>query len=291
MANASAVVREIDALFNQNITDASSGYMPAPAPAPSTDPKNRTVAEDFGLGGLFSFPQPELAVPDVEKTPPLLAGELATGKALAGRFSSGPGLQLPARAYPAQFLVGTADDPQASEEENRLWREAANIVVESLDTLYVEAEQKVAEVAAAERRAEQRRGPLVEDFRKRVIQQMIYATDGVNSPEQLDEWLTILQTDKRMVRYLALLERSSLQAEKLQAEIRARQEQELEAPPGSQQRERISGAIRAAFEKTRGLDVRIRSCVVAAMDMPETLDAYETLGKAWDDINPFKNFR
>jgi len=290
MADASAMVRKLDDLFSKNISASASWYAPAPAPsAAGQTPENKTVAEEFGMGGLFTFAQPELAVPDVTKTPPMLAGEWATGKAIAGRFSSG--LELPPRAYPAQFLVGTADDPEASDEENRLWKEAVGLVAESLDALYLEAEQSVAAVGAAEARAERRRGPVIKGFRKRVIQQMIYATDGVNSPDQLDEWLTTLQTDKRMVRYLALLERSALQAEELQALIRARQKEELEAPPGSQQRERISEAIRAAFGKTRGLDVRIRSCVVAAQDMPETLDAYEKLGKAWDDINPFKNFR
>lgn len=189
------------------------------------------------------------------------------------------------------MLAGTQDDAGASEQENALWREALEVLVDTLEMTYREAEQLVAAVAPAEVRVEERRNTVVGDFRKRVIQQIIYATDGMYTPDQIEPLLTTLQTDDRLRRYLALLERSALEAEGLQAEIRRQQEAEGKARNGSQAKERRGDAVREAFYRTRSLDTRIRACLDAARDLPETLDAYKKLGDAWDSVNPFKIFR
>jgi len=292
MTNASSIIRTLDKLFTQDVSLAESRYTtPVPAPTPPPDPANMSDMEAFGLGELFVFQRGEAVFPDFEKKPPILAGELSTGKPIVGLYSSDTLLQLPSRMYRAQFIGGAAGDPTASDEENDLWRNAACLVADSVDDLYFEAEGLVLSVKAAEERAEQRRGPYVDGFRKRVMQQMIYATDGFNPPEVIDKWLTTLQTDSRLLRYLGLLEKASLEAEQLQAEIRRLQSEVQNLPPESSARYRAEGAVRGVYTRTRGLDVRIRACCNAAQDMPETMDAYKKLGEEWDKINPFKFLR
>jgi hypothetical protein len=250
-----------------------------------------TDADLLGLTDLFEGPeqQPELVVPNIEETPPVLAGEWSTGKALKGMFSSSSELELPSRQYGAQFLSGAGDDPVASQEENELWREALFLVTPTLDPLYTQSEETVAKVRAAEELAEMRRGPIIEDFRQRVLQQMNYAEDELFPMEMLSEWLTVLQTDKRLLRYLALLERSALRAEDLQTQIQMGQEAIAKLPEDSRDRQRAAESVQRVYGETRGLDIRIRSCIRAARELPGQLDAEEQFKEQWDNINPFKN--
>jgi len=296
MTNASMLIRELDKLFVEQ-----TAVPDEPTPIPAAEKRaqevarreNMTDAELFGLGDIVNPPQlrRENAFPDIEKQPPVLASPYTTGKPIVGTYADDPRLSLPRQRYGSEFLVGTAADPAASKEENELWEESLGLIVQTLEPLYPEAEALVGGVAVAEARAERRRGPVIEAFRKRMIQQMIYATDGIHTPDELDEWLTTLQTDKRLLRWLALLERSALKAEALQAEIRLRQEEERDAAPRSRQSNDAGDSIQSAFGETRGLDVRIRACISAAREDSDMIDAYKNLGEALDAINPFKIFR
>ncbi|CAK0798774.1 unnamed protein product [Prorocentrum cordatum] len=289
--NASSAVRELDGAFLRNATIGEGAY---PRP-PRTEPRrgqNRTRADVLGLTELFEDSQPrELMFPDAAETPPVLVGEWATGQPIVGKFSSDPSLVLPPQQYGAMLTMGAADDPRASREENELWKETLSLLSETLGPLYSEAEDLVAKVRAAEERAEGRRGPVIEEFRKRVIQQMIYATDGIYDPEQLEELLAVLQVDSRLTRYLSLLERSAIRAEDLQAQIRIGQEAFSQLPEGSRDRDSAAEGVQRVYEETHSLDAAIRSCVRAAQELPETWDAEEKLREEWDKINPFKMFR
>jgi len=296
MTNAGAITRELDRLF---VEDAGVPDEPAPLPAEEkraqemAKRENMTDAELFGLGDLVKPPQLQPApFAELEERPPILSNPYTTGKPIVGAFAGDPRLAMPRQRYGSEFLVGTVADPTASQEENDLWEQSLRLLVETLEPLYPEAEAVVAGVPLAEARAESRRGPVVDAFRKRVIQQMIYATDGFETPDQLDEYLTTLQTDKRLLKWLGLLERTALEAEALQAEIRLRQKEAEDAPPRSRQANDAQDAIRAAYDRTRGLDVRIRTALSAARDnFGDQLDAYKEFGDALDAINPFKMFR
>jgi len=292
MANASSMIAELDSLFLDGATIPVSDGRAARPETESEEASRLGPPSLESVSKLVSMPQVERVIPpEEEEATPVLIGRWATGAAIAGNYSSSPALILPAKRYKAEMLAGAKDDAGVSVKENALWREALQLIVDTLDITYREAEQLVAAVASAEVRAEERRDLVVGDFRKRLIQQIIYATDGAYTPDEIEPLLTILQTDDRLRRYLALLERSALEAEGLQAEIRRLQDAEVKAQKGSQARERKGEAVREAFYRTRSLDTRIRACLDAARDLPETLDAYKKLGDAWDSVNPFKIFR
>lgn len=289
--NASALVRELDALFAEKL-EPGRAELPQKAPPKEEEKKDvvdQAAADLFGFGKAAADPTP--LFPDLKKNPPVLAGKYAAGAPIIGAFASDPYLMMPGRRYPAEFIAGASADPAASDEENELWKESVSLLVEGMDELYLETEERVVAVERAERAADTRRGDEVGKFRNRVIQQMIYATDGIYDPDKLSEWLEVLQTDSRMDKYLALLEKTALEAEELQEEIRAAQREAQDNPEGSPEQDRAVGRARGAAQRAFGLDVRIRSCVRAAEEMPETMDAYETLGEEWDKINPFKMFR
>lgn len=292
MSNASAMIVELDSLFLDSAPIPVSDGRAARPETESEEASRRGPPSFESVNALLSTPQVERVIPpEEEEETPILAGGWATGAAIKGNFSSSPSLVLPARRYKPDMLAGAKDDVSASDDENALWSEALGLVVDNLDMTYCSAEQLVADVAAAEVRAEERRDTVVGDFRKRVIQQIIYATDGAYTPDEIEPWLTTLQTDDRLRRYLALLERSAREAEGLQAEIRRLQGREVKQREGSRVRENTGEAVRESFYRTRSLDTRIRACLDAAKELPETLDAYDKLGEAWDSINPFKIFR
>lgn len=274
------MIRELDSKFPTDITYNASYYGDIPKPI---QPKDA-----WDTAPLFEFPEQELLFPDTDETPPILAGPGALGEPLANNFSGS--LTLPARLYSAQIMAGVGDDPAAPEKENALWRETLQLMAGSLDSLYARAEDAVAVVIAAEARAERRRAASIGGFRDRVVQQMLFSKDFFVKKEQCSEWLTILQTDKRLLKWLALLERSSLQAEKLQAEIDYWKAEIEKIPEEDRGRSRAGDKLQDAFQKTRNLDRRIESCCNAATDV-ETLDAYDKLGEALDKVNPFKLFR
>ena len=82
-------------------------------------------------------------------------------------------------------------------EENELWRSSVGLLVDTLEPLWPEAEERVRAVMMAEFDAEKRRESTVGDIRQRVLKQMKLANEGIRSEEELDAILTVLQTDER----------------------------------------------------------------------------------------------
>lgn len=263
IAEAGARVRELDQLFNQ--TDSSARK--------STD-------------ALWtSVPMEETVLPNVEANPPILAGGFAAGGAIVGFYSSK--LDVPQRIPAAQLLYLVEDDAAMSKEENELWKQSFELLLESLEPLWLRTEEVVASVAAAEERAERRRAPTVLSFRERVLKQMEYANDFIPRDE-LETWLTTLQTDERLVQYLGLLEQTTLQAEQLQEELNKLNKGAEELPPASEQSYRAQERYEDIVSRSRRLDIRIRACCRAAEELPETMNAYQKLGEWWDSANPFR---
>ncbi|CAK9011387.1 unnamed protein product [Durusdinium trenchii] len=172
--------------------------------------------------GVFQA-RAERLFPDVETNRPILAGELATAAPIVGRYTSSPSLRVPARLEPEQ-LQGQ-DDPSASAEENELWKTYVQLLTDTLEPLWPEAEERVRAVMMAEFDAEQRRDEQVGAIRKRVLKQMMLANEGIRTEAELDAILTVLQTDERLLKYLGLLMQCCLQSEKLQERLTRRQKE------------------------------------------------------------------
>ncbi|CAE7853621.1 CPK15 [Symbiodinium sp. KB8] len=117
---------------------------------------------------------------------------------------------------------------------------------------------------------------------------MVRANTGLRSEEELDGLLTILQTDKRLLKYLGLLERCCFEAEKIQARMDKRQEKFRSAKLGSYAQERAEEAVVDVFSSAKGLELRIQACCNAAEELPETYDSMNEIGDFFNSLNPFR---
>eukprot|EP00929_Paragymnodinium_shiwhaense_P013315 TRINITY_DN12117_c0_g1_i9.p1 TRINITY_DN12117_c0_g1~~TRINITY_DN12117_c0_g1_i9.p1 ORF type:complete len:460 (-),score=69.26 TRINITY_DN12117_c0_g1_i9:305-1684(-) len=232
----------------------------------------------LGAREAFARPPQEPFFPDVEKFPPILIGDFANGP-IRGRYSSSTGrdsLGMPAQLTAGQLLDNVQADASATDEENELWMNALGALVQTLPPLYDRACESVVTIARAEEEAERRRDALVGDFRGRVLRQLKYAMEGMEA-EELDRRLTILQTDPRLLRYLGLLERTSVRAEEAQKNIEKGQEAFSRAPPGSAEAARAEDYVQENYRKARQLDIRLSACAEAAEDLPSVVTHSQAL--------------
>ncbi|CAE8626433.1 unnamed protein product [Polarella glacialis] len=280
-------VRELDGLFLKREPSAEAKSKPNLQPQQAVN-KSRPDADNdfFNIGKLMSVPA-QKAIPDGEEYSPVLAGELAAGGKIIGLYSSSASLALPVQMPKLQMIYGTVEDPAMTAEENELWRQSLLLLVDTLEPLWPEAEARFAAVVAAEQQAGRRRSLEVDSLRTTVLRQMSYA-DETESQESLEAMLNTLQTDKRLLKYLGLLERSALEGEELQAQMERLKEKGAKATNGGRQQYQITEDFGDVYQKTRTLDAQIRACCRAAQELPDTLDAYKELGDMWAKINPFR---
>lgn len=236
-------------------------------------------------GGFFDKPV-DGRDRNLEENPPILAFD-AKGL-LVGRFSSKS--ELPARVYPAQLTGGVVDDPSATAEENALWKEALELSVETLEQLWPAAESAVASVAFAEVMAEERRPSSIEEWRARVMEAITSAFE--DRPEvtvaDIERWLEIMRTDKRMLRSLALLEDSVLEYEGCYNELKQRSEEALKLPPKSDDFRRKMRRAETMNERIFQSFVDIRTICESAGNLVETDAAFKEIGDAFANLNPFR---
>ncbi|CAJ1428645.1 unnamed protein product [Effrenium voratum] len=255
---------------------------------PPDEAPGKPKDDPLGMGSLMRAPRVERIFPDVEANRPVLAGELATRAPIVGRFSSSPRCAMPVRVLPQQLLSGAGDDPAASQEENELWRTSVDLLIETLEPLWPEAEAKATTVLTAEYSAEKRRDESVGDVRKRVLRQMVRANTGLRSEAELDDILTVLQTDERLLKYLGLLQQSCFEAEKMQDRMNRRQKEASQAKDASYAQERAEEAIQGVYSRAKSLEMRIQACCGAAEELPETYDAFDSVGEFFSKLNPFR---
>ncbi|CAE7214858.1 CPK15 [Symbiodinium sp. CCMP2456] len=282
-------VRELDAMF---LDKPPKPKKPQKTPAELEEERKAREREQeldpLGWGKMLKGRKPQPLFPDVEANPPVLSGELATAEPIVGMYSASPSCSVPARMYREDLLAGARDDPAASKEENELWRNAAELLTQTIEPMWPEAEERVMALVSAEFKAEERRESKVGQVRKRVLKQMVRANTGLRSEEELDGLLTILQTDKRLLKYLGLLERCCFEAEKIQARMDKRQEKFRSAKLGSYAQERAEEAVVDVFSSAKGLELRIQACCNAAEELPETYDSMNEIGDFFNSLNPFR---
>eukprot|EP00931_Biecheleriopsis_adriatica_P049812 TRINITY_DN28825_c0_g1_i1.p1 TRINITY_DN28825_c0_g1~~TRINITY_DN28825_c0_g1_i1.p1 ORF type:complete len:550 (+),score=148.11 TRINITY_DN28825_c0_g1_i1:23-1672(+) len=214
-------------------------------------------------GRDFSLYSSEKYFPDVEKTPPLLAG--LDMSPIIGRYSDA--CKLPPYVSPEQIASAAADDPAASADENKLWKEALEAVLETQVPLWPQAKQATTALLAAEARADERQREVVENFKVRIKQQVNYAFETTLDWEEMDRYIGVLQQNERLKPWLALLERTALEAELAQEDLVRKQQ----VKDSDNARRKLTDV----YDKTRSLDIRLRSCMEAARDMPGEMKAQE----------------
>lgn len=274
-------LREVILESNQRVRELNKMFTEKPSDNDSKDGPGKVST--LGLG-VFQA-RAERLFPDVEANPPVLAGEMATSAPIVGKYSSSPSCRVPARIFPEQMQG--VDDPSASTEENELWRTSVNLLIETLDPLWPEAEERVRAVMMAEFNAEQRRDDRVGNVRKRVLKQMVLANEGMRTEAELDEILTVLQTDKRLLKYLGLLQQCCFEAEKLQERLTRRQKEFASAGSASA-KETAEEAVQGVYQRAKSLEMRIQACCSAAEDLPDTYDAMANVGDFFAKLNPFR---
>jgi len=275
-------LKEVILESNQRVRELNQMFVAKPGDSDSSKDGPGKVST-LGLG-VFQA-RAERLFPDVEANPPVLAGEMATSAPIVGMFSSSPSCRVPARLVPEQ-MVGT-DDPSASKEENELWRDSVKLLTETLDPLWPQAEERVQAVMLAEVDAEQRRDDTIGNVRKRVFKQMVLANEGMRTEAELDDILTVLQTDKRLLKYLGLLQQCCFEAEKLQERLNRRQK-EFAAAGSPSGKESAEEAVQGVYQRAKSLEMRIQACCSAAEDLPETYDAMASVGDFFSKLNPFR---
>jgi len=261
--------KELDELF-------LGSAIPLGGPIPGRPPLPDSPT-DVGQETLF---------PDVEKYPPLLENFTSAGESFVGKYSSQ--LELPQRITTSSFLETAGDDPNAGDEANQLWKEAAFLRFEELDddSLWQQGEEALQDLRAAEQRAEARKGATLGDFRERVLTQMSFAYDKSWPREELSSWLTALETDPRLLKWLGLLEMSALEAEGLQEAIDIARA--VSPDMQGSERRKLQQEFEQSYARTKRLDLRIRSCAEAGRDLPGQLDSMQEVGDFFNSINPFR---
>lgn len=237
---------------------------------------------------IFAPPKYEVVMPDPEEEPPLLAGELAASASIVGKYTSLRNMCVPSRIPREQFLNGVGDDEGASAQENALWKESQDLLLETLEPLWRRAEGVVDLVASAEQRAEIRRVATVASFRARVLKQMNFAQNQLVEEAELERVLKILQTDKRLLGHLAMLERCTLEAEDAQRRVEAAQKAYEQVVDVSTAGFRLNDVIEEGMTRCRTLDGRMRACMQAADTLPGQQDAIDSVGKFFQNLNPFR---
>ncbi|CAE7398959.1 CPK15 [Symbiodinium natans] len=289
MLESSQRVRELDAMFLDEPTKPKKRQK-TPAEL-QEEKKAREVEKELdplGWGRMLKARAPEPLFPDVEANPPILAGEFANEEPIVGMYSSSPSCSIPARVYREDLLQSARDDPSASKEENELWQNAVELLTQTLEPMWPEAEERVMALVTAEYKAEQRRDAKLGQVRKRVLQMMVKANTGLRSEEELDRLLTILQTDERLLKYLGLLEKCCFEAEKIQGRMDKRQQQFRKSREASYAQERAEEAVVDVFARAQGLELRIQACCSAAEELPETYDSMDDMGDFFNNLNPFR---
>lgn len=280
-------VRKLDSMFNMSapgvgMTPKAKAQEEAKKKPKPQEEQETTAWEDFGMPKV---PEWNRMFPDIEENPPFLARLETLTDTCIGLYSKD--FEVPARIPRLQLTYGVGDDPAMSKDENALWKQSFELLVDTLEPLWPMAEDGLASLRAAEQRAEKRRGPTVEEFRERVFRQMCLANE-YNPPEEVYEWLVTLQQEKSILQYLGLLESLTLEAEELEKEIKELEEEAEDAKEGSSRADRIQEEFSDLGSRSNSIDIKIRACCRAAQQHAASQNAQEQLGEFFKNINPFR---